>query len=116
GRTVANGWGSADVGGPWTLGGLASRWSVSGGTGKVSLNVGDGYNAYLPSVSSTGTEVKTLVTTDKVPTGGGQYVSVLGRRVSSTVDYRAKVRMAAGGAVAVWLTRNQSGAETVLSS
>ncbi|WP_457254534.1 PKD domain-containing protein [Pedococcus sp. P5_B7] len=116
GRTVANGWGSADVGGPWTLGGLASRWSVSGGTGKVSLNVGDGYNAYLPSVSSTGTEVKTLVTTDKVPTGGGQYVSVIGRRVSSTVDYRAKVRMAAGGAVAVWLTRNQSGAETVLTS
>ncbi|WP_200961305.1 LamG domain-containing protein [Phycicoccus sp. Soil802] len=116
GRTVTGGWGTADVGGAWTIGGPTTRWSVGGGTGKVSLNAGDGYTAYLPSVSSTGTEVKTLVTTDKVPTGGGQYVSVIGRRVSSTVDYRAKVRMAAGGAVAVWLTRNQSGAETVLSS
>ncbi|SDP38037.1 PKD repeat-containing protein [Pedococcus dokdonensis] len=116
GRTVASGWGTADVGGPWTLGGLASRWSVSAGTGKVSLNAGDGFNGYLPSISSTSTEAKVLITTDKVPTGGGQYVSVIGRRVSSTVDYRAKVRMAAGGAVAVWLTRNSSGTETVLTS
>jgi PKD repeat protein len=116
GRTVANGWGTADVGGPWTIGGPVTRWSVSGGMGRVSLNAGDGYTAYQSSVSSTTTEAAVLVTTDKAPTGGGQYVSVIGRRVSATVDYRAKVRMAAGGAVAVWLTRNQSGAETVLSS
>ncbi|GAA2737171.1 PKD domain-containing protein [Pedococcus aerophilus] len=116
GRTLASGWGTADVGGAWTLGGPAARWSVAGGQGRVSLNVGDGYTAFLPSVSSTTTEVAATVTTDKVPTGGGQYVSLLGRRVSATVDYRAKVRMAANGQVAVWLTRNQSGAETILTS
>ncbi|WP_460966865.1 PKD domain-containing protein [Pedococcus soli] len=115
-RTLATGWGTADVGGAWTLGGPATRWSVSGGQGRVSLNVGDGYTAYLPSVSSTTTEVVAAVTTDKVPTGGGQYVSVLGRRVSATLDYRAKVRMASNGQVAVWLTRNASGTETVLTS
>lgn len=56
------------------------------------------------------------MTTDKAPTGGGQYVSLLGRRVSSTQDYRAKVRFASTGAVAVWLTRNEGATETVLTS
>ncbi|KQZ90331.1 hypothetical protein ASD62_14575 [Phycicoccus sp. Root563] len=115
-RTLATGWGTADVGGAWTLGGTASRWSVSAGTGRVSLNAGDGYTAALASVSSTDNEFRTTVTTDKVPTGGGQYVSLIGRRVSSTLDYRAKVRFASTGAVAVWLTRNESATETVLTS
>ena len=116
GRNVANGWGAADVGGTWSLGGPATRWSVSGGQGRVSLNPGNGYTAYLPSVSSATTEVAATLTTDKVPTGGGQYVSVLGRRVSATADYRAKIRMAANGQVAVWVTRNQGATETVLTS
>ena len=116
GRTSATGWGTADVGGPWTLGGPAARWSVSGGAGKVSLNVGDGYTAYLPSVSNTTTETAATFTTDKAPTGGGQYVSLIGRRVTATDDYRAKIRFGSNGAVAVWLARMQSGAETVLTS
>jgi hypothetical protein len=116
GRTHASGWGSADVGGAWTLGGVATRWSVSGGLGRVSLNAGDGYTASLPSVSSSDDQVELSVTTDKAPTGGGQYLSVIGRRVTSTADYRAKVRFAAGGATAVWLTRNEGATETVLTS
>jgi PKD repeat protein len=116
GRTLASGWGSSDVGGAWTLGGLASRWSVSGGLGRVSLNAGDGYTASLPSVSTTDNQFEVSVTTNQVPTGGGQYVSVLGRRVTTTADYRAKIRFASGGATAVWLTRNEGATETVLTS
>ena len=116
GRTVTGGWGTADTGGAWTLGGQAARWSVSGEQGRVSLNAGDGYTAALSSVSSTDNELRVTVTTDKVPTGGGQYISVIGRRVTTTADYRAKIRFAAGGAVAVWLTRNEAGTETVLTS
>ena len=115
-RTLATGWGTADVGGAWTLGGTASRWSVSGGAGRVSLNAGDGYTAALAGVGSSDNEFQATVTTDKAPTGGGQYVSLLGRRVSSTQDYRAKVRFASTGAVAVWLTRNEGATETVLTS
>ena len=40
GRTLASGWGTADIGGAWTLGGTASRWSVCGGTARVSLAPG----------------------------------------------------------------------------
>ena len=116
GRNLTSGWGSADLGGAWTVGGVATRWSVSGGLGRVSLNAGDGYTASLPSISSTDNQYELAVTTDKVPTGGGQYISVLGRRVTSTADYRAKIRFAATGATAVWLTRNEGATETVLTS
>ena len=116
GRTLASGWGTADLGGAWTLGGVATRWSVSGGLGRVSLNAGDGYTAALSSISSTDNQFEVSVTTDKVPTGGGQYISVLGRRVTSTADYRAKIRFASTGATAVWLTRNEGATETVLTS
>ena len=116
GRTVANGWGTADLGGAWTIGARPSAWSVSGGTGRVSLNAGQGYTAYQAGVSSSTTEVAGSIASDKAPTGGGQYVSIIGRRVSATADYRAKVQMRAGGAVGVWLIRNPSGTETVLTS
>ena len=115
-RTLASGWGSADTGGPWTLGGVATRWSVSGGLGRVSLNAGDGYTASLQGISSSDSQLELAVTTDKVPTGGGQYISIIGRRVTTTADYRAKIRFAADGSTAVWLTRNESATETVLTS
>jgi PKD repeat protein len=116
GRTVANGWGTADRGGPWTIGGTASSWSVSGGLGRLSLNTSQGFTAYQNGVSSSSTEVAGSIASDKAPTGGGQYVSIIGRRVSSTTDYRAKIQMRAGGAVGVWLIRNSSGTETSLAT
>jgi hypothetical protein len=95
--------------------GTASRYSVSGGQAKVSLAAAGSGTTMLPSVSNTNTEVAVAVTTDKAPTGGGQYVSVIGRSVA-TSDYRAKVRMAAGGVVTVWLVRMDNGVETALST
>jgi PKD repeat protein len=114
-RSVTGGWGSADTGGAWTLGGAASRWSVANGMGRVSLNAGDGYTASLTGVSSSDNELRVALTTDVAPTGGGQYISVIGRRVAATQDYRAKIRFL-NGAVAVWLTRNDGATETVLTS
>ncbi|SDP38072.1 PKD repeat-containing protein [Pedococcus dokdonensis] len=116
GRTSTSGWGSAETGGAWTLGGTITRWTVNSGLGKVWLNAGEGSTAALNGVSSTRSDVRVTVTTDKEPTGGGQYISVIGRRVSTTQDYRAKIRFAAGGATAVWLTRNEGATETVLTS
>ena len=115
-RSVSNGWGSADIGGAWTLSGPAARWSVSGGRGLVSLNAGDGYTAGLSSVSTTNSEVTLSVAPDKAATGGGQYVTVIGRRFSGTDGYRAKVLFSSTGAVTLYLTRVSSGTETVLSS
>jgi large repetitive protein len=114
GRTVVNGWGTADVGGTWTQGGQAARWSVSDGAGRVSLNGGDGYTAYLGGSSALDTEISAVLSTNRVPTGGGQYFALLSRRIAANTDYRVKLRLNADGSVSVYLTRTVSNSETVL--
>ncbi|WP_377644478.1 PKD domain-containing protein [Oryzobacter terrae] len=114
GRTVANGWGTADVGGAWTVGGPADRWSVNAGVGSLSLNAGNGYTASLNALSVASSDVSFNVGASKVATGGGQYISLIGRRVAATTDYRAKVQLAANGTVSLWLARTVSGTETLV--
>ena len=114
-RTTSNGWGSADSGGAWTTA-SGSLVTVGGGTGNMSMpTAGSGPSAFLNAVSSTDTDVRVTATTDKAPTGGGIYLSVIGRRVVGAGDYRAKVRLLANGQVSLALIRTSgAGAETVI--
>ena len=117
-RTLTSGWGNADLGGTWTLTGTVANFSVGLGGGALRLPAaGTGQSAYLTSVSSSDTEMAVTVTTDKPPTGGGTYVSVIGRRIVGAGDYRAKVRLQASGAVGVTLIRvGPTGLETVVKA
>lgn len=106
-RTVANGWGAATTGGTWTPTTSASGFSVAGGTATQRMNAaGATTTAYLNGVSSTDTEVAVKVVPNQEPTGGGTYVSVLGRRVDAANDYRARMRLLPGGKVNLQLQRS----------
>ncbi len=113
-RAVSNGWGAADVGGPWALTGAATSYSVSGGAGRMAVPAGSSRIASL-AVSSTDALVETALAVDRVQTGSGAYVSVVGRRVNASNDYRLKVRFQSNGVVAVYLVRRVNGAETTLA-
>jgi PKD repeat protein len=115
-RTVANGWGSANLGGAWSASG--SAYTVAAGVGATALaTAGSGASTFLNGVSKSDTDVQVSVTTDKAPTGGGIYVYVIGRRITGQGDYRAKVQLVSSGAVKVSLTRTSStGVETDLTS
>jgi len=115
-RTVSNGWGTADVGGAWTVGGTASNYSVAGGVGRMSLTAGGNRSASLGSVSQSAVDVGVKLSMDKDQTGGGTYVAVIGRRVDASNDYRVKLRVQAGGAVTAQLVRVVAGTETVIQS
>jgi rhamnogalacturonyl hydrolase YesR len=116
-RTVANGWGTADVGGAWSLTGSASAFSVSGGTGRMVMSkAGSSVATYLGGVSSSDTQTQVGVSLNKAQTGGGTYVSVIGRRFSSSTDYRVKLHFEAGGAVVETLERVVSGTEVALKT
>lgn len=104
GRSVSNGWGSADLGGSWTRPGTAANYSVAGGQGRLSMNKGSGPAAYLDGVSSTDTDTQVSIGTDKAATGGGVIISVIGRRVAGAGDYRAKVHLMADGSVKLGLS------------
>src|SRR3954466_14912185 len=49
GRTVANGLGTADAGGPWTIGGTAASFSVGSGVASLRLAAGKTLSGYLTS-------------------------------------------------------------------
>ena len=115
-RAVSNGFGSADVGGPWTLSGAATSFSVSGGAGQIAGVVNGNRSAYLASVHQTDFDIKTDVALNTASTGGGAYASIIGRRVSNGNDYRLKLRWVAGGTATIYLTRTLGGVETILST
>ena len=115
GRTVASGLGAADTGGTWTLAGSATNFSVGGGTGNLRMSgAGTGVSAFLPG-TSTDTEVRVSVGIDKPATGGGLYLSAIGRRVG-TADYRGRVRILANGQVQAFITRNVGGEVNIVST
>lgn len=116
GRTLASGLGSAETGGAWTLGGSSSLFSVSGGTGRLTVNRAAGPSAYLAGVSAAGTDSTAQLSLDKVANGGGTYFWLNGRRVGTSGAYQAKVNVLANGAVRLDATRTAGGTETSLAS
>ncbi len=116
GRTVANGFGDADTGGAWTLQGTASNFSVDGSIGRIAGTVAANRAAYLTSVAQRDVEIDADVTLDSPATGGGAYLSVIGRRVSVNNDYRVKVRYQSTGTAIIYLVRNTAGTEVTLAS
>ncbi|MGY1727480.1 PKD domain-containing protein [Geodermatophilus sp. SYSU D01062] len=112
-REVTGGWGTADVGGAWTLGGAAANASVTGGTGQLRGAAAQGTSMTLAALSRTDVAVQAQVTLPQAATGGGTYLSVGTQRVGAT-DYRLKLRFTAAGQVEVMLVRTVSGAETLL--
>lgn len=117
GRNVASGFGSADQGGAWALGGSASLFSVGNGVGTINLNQpGIGPSASLNAISSTRTDSSVQVQLSKVGSGSGTYLWLSGRTVGASVRYQAKLHISGSGAVRLDATRVVGGGETSLMS
>jgi hypothetical protein len=77
------------AGGPWTLSGTASNYAVDGSVGIIRVAARTGPGTYLNGVSLAASDLTVALSTDKPGSGGGLYISVLGRRVATTGDYLA---------------------------
>ncbi|WP_170315574.1 PKD domain-containing protein [Nakamurella deserti] len=115
-RTVAAGFGTAPVGGPWSA---PSGSSVRDGSGAITLAGGNDKTVLLPGGSAPAVDLRTTLWADRPITGGGLQLNPIGRRVVSgttTVgDYRALLKLSANGAVTAGLAfRPGSGAEVSL--
>ncbi|UOW00822.1 PKD domain-containing protein [Agrococcus sp. SCSIO52902] len=104
-RTVSNAWGSADVGGAWTLRGTASRFSVSGGAGRMTIPPATTQTVFadLNGVSSTSTRIDAVFSVGSLVEA--QYVSLVGRRIGSA-NYIARLRLQADGGVRLYLLQD----------
>ena len=115
-RTVSGGFGSADVGGPWTMTGAPSRFSVSGGAGRMAIPPGSAVRADLLNVQQTSADVSSTFSVNAAPSGGGTFLALVGRRVDAANDYRVKVRLLSNGTVAAQLVRVVGGVETAVQT
>ena len=90
-RTVTDGWGTADVGGAWTVGiDAASHYSVTNGVGKLSIpGAGRTLRMNLAEVNSESTDFRFQVGADKTPSANMLVRGVV-RRVGSA-EYAAQV-------------------------
>ncbi|MGN7799273.1 PKD domain-containing protein [Leifsonia sp. 22587] len=112
GRTVSNGWGSADVGGGWTASGTTSFYSVASGAGQMNDPAGSSKTETLSGVSSTRTDSTVTFTTDVGPTGGGIFGSVIGRQAGSS-SYEGRAWLSSSGAVQAQLLINGTSVQSV---
>jgi PKD repeat protein len=104
-RTSTNGWGSAETGGPWNVSGTAANFAVNNGSGAITIPAaGSTRSAWLGSTTRTDTDLRLTLSLDKVPNGSGAYLDVVGRRVSTNNEYRARLVMSANGRITVQLT------------
>jgi PKD repeat protein len=112
-RTTSNGWGSADVGGAWSVT-PANLFSDNGTTGLASMaTASSGPTAMLNSVSAQNVNVLLDASVDKVPNGNGSLVAVIVRHAGSS-DYRFKLRFMPDGTVHLAISKVVAGAETTL--
>ncbi len=111
-RTASSSWGTADVGGAWTLsGGGASAASVADGAGKLTLAAGGTRNMLLNSVAAKNVTVTMDFSSDAAPSTGAAYVGVIARS-TGTDNYIVRSWLNANGSV--WIVIQQG--STVLST
>jgi hypothetical protein len=99
-RTVSDGWGSAETGGPYATGtGTGASFSVSGGSGRVTVPAaGVSRQALLGSASSANVDLHISVATDKAATdGAAQIFTLVTRRDEAGDEYRIRARFVADG-------------------
>lgn len=114
---MSSGLGTADLGGTWTTSG-ASGFSVGSGQGVWKLSTsGTTRTAYLGSTLRDSTDLTMDIGPSVIGNGGGTYLTVLGRRISSTLDNRANIRITSANKVTLSLGALQGSAtEVSLSS
>lgn len=103
-RTASGGWGAAESGGPWSVSGSTSRYSVTGGAGVQTAAAAATTSSRLDNVSSSRSETSVRFVLDTAPNGPVS-VSVVGRRIGSA-EYAARVKVAPNGGVELHVTRN----------
>jgi len=87
GRTLASGWGAADVGGAYTvLYGAASAASVGTGTGALTLPAGNTRSLMLQAASARDTTSSVVFSLNQAPSTGSNYVGLIARQMAGADD------------------------------
>ena len=109
-RTRAGAWGAADVGGPWTLTGPGSNYSVANGVGTIVANPSQTNGANLPAAPTSDADISVGFSVNALPMASS-YTHVETRIVGSQ-NYSTQVWIKSTGVVVLVLFQGS----TVLST
>ncbi|MGM7679304.1 PKD domain-containing protein [Microbacterium sp. A94] len=111
-RTSGPGWGSASIGGAWTVtGGSQAAATVGDGQGKMNLIAGDTRHNTLNPIATTDVLLATTFSVDQGPETGGSYIGVIARD-SAAGRYLVRAWLRPDGTV--WLVAHR-GATVLLA-
>jgi hypothetical protein len=116
GRSVTNSWGSAATGGVYTLLSTAADYDVTGAAGTIVLAAGGNRSAVLLGASALDVDLSFRVATDRIGVVGAQFVYGVARRVSTTSEYRIKLRLPPNGTALVQASSVMGNVETALGT
>jgi hypothetical protein len=110
-RTSNRGWGSAEVGGRWTLRGSSPDYAVRRGIGIMEVPPAESRGAFLNRASRETADISATIEINKL----GSTVLVLGRRLKAD-DYRAVIKLTSRAGLSVSLASRQAGETVPLSN
>jgi hypothetical protein len=116
-RTVSNGWGTSDSGLGWsTGGGVASDYSVSGGTGNHLLSTVGLSRRCFATTTAADLDIYVSITADQLATGDFLAGGLTARYLDSDNLYSAQLRFTASNAVQVVVIKRVNVTETTLGT
>jgi PKD repeat protein len=115
-RTVDLGWGTAAIGGAWSLSGTSDLWEVADGAGRVDVAAGVGPAANLDQVIADSVDVTLAFSVDEISTGSGLYAGILGRRVAGIGSYSLTPVLKPDQSVTITLAVHVGDTDTTLES
>ncbi len=101
-RSTASGWGTADLGGAYTLQGTAADFTTASGRGNMTIHTAaSGHAATLLGTSVLNTDEVVDTGTSLAPAGGtwGQVSYLTARRTAANTEYRLRLRFPPTGGV-----------------
>jgi hypothetical protein len=110
-RSRKVGWGTAEVGGRWTVRGSSSDYLVRGGAGMMNVPPAESRSALLNKTSRETADLSATVEINKP----GSTVLMLGRKVKAD-DYRTVIKLTGGRNLLVSLASRQAGDTVPLSN
>jgi hypothetical protein len=111
GRSIASDWGSADVGGAWSVFNPdGSTVSVDAGHGEIAMTSATGYaDCHVASAIALDTETRVVAAFDRLPTTGSYTATVSARWSANGTDYRLHLDVLAGGSAATYIDEAAGG-------
>ncbi|MFE2019892.1 hypothetical protein ACFW9O_17835 [Streptomyces sp. NPDC059499] len=117
GRTAASSWGTADVGGAWSIGfGSASDFSVASNYGIMTLTSTNASRIMRITSPLADTDVYVDVATSALATGGSLYGMSVCRYASSNDYYMARIEFTTAQAVILSVRKRVAGVDTQLGT